>query len=87
MVKKKTSAILEKFQQHEKDTGSVEVQVVALTAEINELQEHCHQNPKDFSSQRGLLKMVNQRKRFLEYLKHRKSIVYKELIKELGLRK
>ena len=87
MVKKKESAIVEKFQQHEKDTGSVEVQVVTLTTGINELQGHCQQNPKDFSSRRGLLKMVNQRKRFLEYLKNCNSSVYKELVKELGLRK
>lgn len=87
MVKKKASAVVEKFQQHEQDTGSVEVQVVTLTASINELQGHCQQNPKDFSSQRGLLKMVNQRRRFLEYLKRRKNTTHKELIKELGLRK
>jgi len=87
MAKKKTLVVVEKFKQHEQDTGSVEVQVVRLTSEIKELQSHCQQNPKDFSSQRGLLKMVNQRKRFLEYLRDCCGDTYKELIKELGLRK
>lgn len=87
MAKTKTSVIAEKFKQHEQDTGSVEVQVAKLTDEIKGLQMHCQQNPKDFSSQRGLLKMVNQRKRFLEYLKCNRGEIYKELIKELGLRK
>jgi small subunit ribosomal protein S15 len=65
----------------------VEVQVVKLTAEIKELQGHCEHNPKDFSSKRGLLQKVNQRKRFLDYLKHHNQNAHKELVKELGLRK
>lgn len=87
MTKQKTSAALEKFKQHEKDTGSVEVQVARLTTGIAELQGHCQHNPKDFSSKRGLLQKVNQRKRFLIYLKRCNVPVYKDLIKELGLRK
>jgi len=87
MVTKKTSPVAEKFKQHEKDTGSVEVQVVALTAGISELQQHCEKNPKDFSSRRGLLQKVNQRRRFLDYLKQNDLNTHKELIKELGLRK
>jgi small subunit ribosomal protein S15 len=87
MTTQKVAAVFEKFKQHEKDSGSVEVQIVRLTADINELQEHCQQNPKDFSSQRGLLKKVNQRKRFLEYLKRCNAPVHKNLIKDLGLRK
>lgn len=87
MVKKKIDTIVEKIRQHEKDTGSVEVQIVALTADISELHEHCQQNPKDFSCQHGLLKKVNQRKRFLDYLKRCNEPRYKDLIKELGLRK
>ncbi len=87
MAKQKTVAALEKFKQHEGDTGSVEVQVVQLTTGIVELQGHCKQNPKDFSSKRGLLQKVNRRKRFLVYLKRSNVPVYKNLIKELGLRK
>ena len=83
----KKDALVAKFQQHAQDTGSVEVQVVTLTTEIDELQGHCGHNPKDFSSQRGLLKKVNQRKRLLDYLKRKKNTTHKELIKELGLRK
>lgn len=87
MIKKKTALLAEKFQKHDKDSGSVEVQVVRLTVEIAELQGHCQQNPKDFSSQRGLLKKVNARKRFLIYIKRTAESTYKDLVKELGLRK
>jgi small subunit ribosomal protein S15 len=86
MVKSKSS-VVDKFKKHEKDTGSVEVQIVRLTADINELQGHCKDNPKDHSSRRGLLKMVNRRKRFLLYVKDRGLDTYKALIMELGLRK
>jgi len=86
-TKKKISPVVEKFKQHEKDTGSVEVQIVALTAGIAELQQHCEKNPKDFSSKRGLMQKVNQRRQFLDYIKHHNQNVHKELIKELGLRK
>ena len=78
---------IEKFKKHEKDSGSTEVQVVRLTEEINLLQSHCDNNPKDFSSGRGLMQKVNQRRRFLTYLKRTNSDMYKSLVKELGLRK
>ena len=87
MVKKKSDLLVEKFKKHEKDFGSVEVQIVRLTSEINELQGHCQQNPKDFSSRRGLLQKVNARKRFLGYVKRTSDGTYKDLVKELGLRK
>lgn len=69
------------------DTGSPEVQVALLTARINELTPHFKANPKDHHGRRGLLKMVNSRKRLLAYLKSRDSARYVELIKKLGLRK
>ncbi len=84
---KKTASLSDKFKKHETDTGSVEVQIVALTEDINKLQGHCGLNPKDFSSKRGLLKKVNRRKRFLLYIKKHKTEAYTDLIKELGLRK
>jgi len=81
------ASLIDKFKKHTNDTGSVELQVIKLTNEIDELQGHCKQNPKDFSSQRGLLQKVNQRKRFLLYLKKNEEETYKGLVKELGLRK
>jgi len=69
------------------DTGSPEVQVALLTARINELTPHFKANPKDHHGRRGLLKMVNSRKRLLAYLKDRDLPRYAELIKKLGLRK
>jgi len=85
MIDKK--AIIEKFQQSEKDTGSSEVQVALLTARINHLTEHLKTHPKDFHSRRGLLKMVGQRKGLLDYIRDRDVVKYRALIAELGLRK
>jgi len=84
---KKIASLIDKFKKHDKDTGSVELQVISLTEEINKLHGHCKQNPKDYSSQRGLLQKVNQRKRFLLYMKKNDENIYKGLIKELGLRR
>ena len=69
------------------DTGSPEVQVALLTARINELTPHFKQHLKDHHGRRGLLKMVNQRKRLLSYLKDREPERYTALIAKLGLRK
>ena len=69
------------------DTGSPEVQVALLTARINELTPHFKQHLKDHHGRRGLLKMVNQRKRLLAYLKDRQPERYMALIAKLGLRK
>jgi small subunit ribosomal protein S15 len=69
------------------DTGSPEVQVALLTARINELTPHFKQHLKDHHGRRGLLKMVNQRKRLLSYLKDKDSDRYTALIAKLGLRK
>ncbi|WP_119155780.1 30S ribosomal protein S15 [Caldimonas tepidiphila] len=69
------------------DTGSPEVQVALLTARINELTPHFQQHKKDHHGRRGLLKMVNRRKRLLAYLKDRNAERYTALIQKLGLRK
>ncbi|MBL8329067.1 MAG: 30S ribosomal protein S15 [Rubrivivax sp.] len=69
------------------DTGSPEVQVALLTARINELTPHFKQHAKDHHGRRGLLKMVNQRKRLLSYLKETDGERYTALIQKLGLRK
>jgi len=79
--------IIDKFKIHEKDTGSSKVQIALLTKRINDLTDHFKTHPKDHHSRKGLLKMVGQRRRFLNYLKKRDPGQYKILIQELGLRK
>jgi small subunit ribosomal protein S15 len=69
------------------DTGSPQVQVALLTQRINELTEHLRAHPKDHYSRRGLLKLVGRRRRFLNYLQKKDVEAYRELIKELGLRR
>jgi small subunit ribosomal protein S15 len=71
----------------ESDTGSTKVQVALLTQRINDLTEHLRAHPKDHYSRRGLLKLVGRRRRFLNYLQKRDLEGYRELIKELGLRR
>ena len=71
----------------EKDTGSPEVQVALLSARINELTEHFTTHKKDHHSRQGLLKMVNQRRKLLDYLKDTDSERYRNLIEKLGLRR
>lgn len=79
--------IIGQFGKDANDTGSPEVQVALLTARINELQVHFKAHKKDHHSRRGLLKMVGQRRRLLDYLKKKNEERYRTLIKELGLRK
>jgi small subunit ribosomal protein S15 len=83
----KKTELTKKFQIHQKDTGSADVQIALLTARINELTEHLQSNVKDHSSRRGLLKMVGQRRRLLDYLSRTDRNRYQELIKKLNLRK
>ena len=75
------------FGKHEKDTGSPEVQIAMLTERINGLTEHLRTHQKDHYSRRGLLKLVGQRRRFLNYLQKKDLEGYRALIKELGLRR
>ena len=87
LAQEKKHDLIEKFRTHKTDTGSPEVQVALLTTRINELTEHFKKHQKDHHSRRGLLMMVSQRKALLEYLKRKNVDRYKNLIKELGLRK
>jgi small subunit ribosomal protein S15 len=79
--------IIDKFKIHEKDTGSSNVQIALLTKRINDLTGHFKIHPKDHHSRRGLLKMVGQRRRLLNYIKRKDPAQYRTLIQELGLRK
>jgi small subunit ribosomal protein S15 len=81
------SDIVEKFRQHDNDTGSPEVQVALLTNRIIYLTEHFQTHKKDHHSRRGLLLLVSQRKKLLTYLKSKSVPRYQKLIKELGIRK
>ena len=87
LSKEEKQSIIKEYQLFEGDTGSVEVQVAILTAQINRLTEHFKVHKKDFHSNRGLLKMVGKRKNFLNYLKDHDVNRYRELVKKLGLRK
>ena len=79
--------IIDKYRIHEKDTGSSNVQVALLTKRINDLTSHFKLHPKDHHSRRGLLKLVGQRRRLLNYINRRDPNQYKTLIQGLGLRK
>ena len=83
----KKTEVTKQFQLHPKDTGSADVQIALLTARINELTQHLQKFVKDHSSRRGLLKMVGQRRRLLDYLSQTDTKRYQELIKKLNLRK
>jgi small subunit ribosomal protein S15 len=86
-VKAKKAGIVEKFARSAQDTGSSEVQVALMTGRINELNEHFKAHPKDFHSRRGLLTLVGQRRRLLNYLRDRDQKRYTQLIQSLELRK
>jgi small subunit ribosomal protein S15 len=87
LQKEEKTKIINDFGHGAKDTGSTEVQIALLTKHIGDLTNHCQANPKDFSSRRGLLQMVCQRKRLLHYLENTNEERYKQLINKLGLRK
>ena len=79
--------IIEKFRQSEGDTGSPQVQIALLSARISQLQGHFETHKKDHHSRRGLLKLVGQRRRLLDYLKGKDVAAYRKVISELNLRK
>ena len=85
-VKEKKEIVID-FGKDEKNTGSTEVQVAILTKKINSLTEHFKINKKDHHSKRGLLGMINNRRKLLKYLKNKNEQKYSDLIKKLGLRK
>ncbi|MBI4211115.1 MAG: 30S ribosomal protein S15 [Deltaproteobacteria bacterium] len=87
MTHDRKNELVEKFRQHESDTGSPEVQVALLTERIEELNRHFEKHSKDFASRQGLLQIVGQRRRLLGYLKQKDSARYQQLIQALGIRK
>lgn len=87
LLKAEKQAIMKEYAVHEGDTGSPEVQIAVLTAQINRLTDHFKEHKHDFHSQRGLMKMVGRRKNMLAYLKRTDLERYKTLIAKLGLRK
>lgn len=83
----KKKDIISQYHLHKKDTGSAKVQVALLTGKINSLTQHLRSNVKDTHSRYGLIKMVGQRKRLLDYLRRSDSEKYRELLTSLDLRK
>ncbi|RLG28959.1 30S ribosomal protein S15 [Methanosarcinales archaeon] len=79
--------IIEEYRIHESDTGSSEVQIALLSDRIKYLTEHFKIHKKDYHSRRGLLKLVSQRRRLLDYLKRKDEEKYRNIIKKLGIRK
>ena len=87
LLKEEKEAVIKHFKTSELDTGSSEVQIALLTVRIKQLTEHFKTNKKDHHSRRGLIRMVNRRRKLLDYLKKNKAAKYNEVIKELGIRK
>jgi small subunit ribosomal protein S15 len=84
--KKKKEKIIAKYKTHDSDTGSSQVQIAILTEEIKELTKHLKDHKKDFSSRRGLLKKVAERRRLLNYLKRDDQNAYEALVKDLKIK-
>lgn len=86
LTKKQKQNIIEKFKTHKTDTGSPQVQIAILTAEVKDLTKHLRMHKKDFSSRRGLVKKVVERRRLLKYLEREDGKEYKKLVEVLKLR-
>ncbi|MCD4704987.1 30S ribosomal protein S15 [bacterium] len=84
--KKKKDAIIKKFKTHKNDTGSSEVQIAILTEEVKELTEHLKEHKKDFSSRRGLIKKLNQRRKLLRFLERDNRESFFKLVKKLNIK-
>ena len=87
LTKERKQEIIKAFAKNEKDTGSVEVQIAILTEEIKNLTNHLKEHKHDYHSNRGLLKKVGHRRSLLNYLKKNDVVKYREVVKQLGLRK
>ena len=87
LTKEEKQSIFSEFAKGSQDTGSSQVQIALLTKNIVAITEHCQKNPKDFSTRRGLLKMVCTRRGFLKYIQNSDENKYKELVAKLGLRR
>ncbi|GAB3070058.1 30S ribosomal protein S15 [Salinicoccus sesuvii] len=87
ITQERKNELIQEYRTHESDTGSPEVQIAVLTAEITALNDHLRTHKKDHHSRRGLLKMVGRRKNLLTYLRNNDIQRYRELIQRLGLRR
>jgi small subunit ribosomal protein S15 len=87
LTKERKTALIDDYKQHDGDTGSPEVQVAILSERITYLTQHFKTHAKDHHSRRGLLQLVGQRRRLLDYLKGKDTGRYAELIRRLGIRK
>ncbi len=87
LTKERKSSLIEKYRVHAADTGSAEVQIALLTERINYLSEHFKKSPNDHNSRVGLLRLVGQRRRLLDYLKETDAERYKNVVEKLELRK
>lgn len=87
MTKEKTAEFFTKFGTSETNTGSIEAQIALLTERINRISDHLKENKKDFSTNRGLMRLVGKRKRLLTYLSNNDLQNYRQLIEKIGLRK
>lgn len=87
LTKEAKIEIFKKFGKHEQDTGNTKSQIAMLTSRITELSEHLKTQPKDHHSRRGLLKLVGQRRRLLQYLQRENIEEYRSLIEKLGIRR
>lgn len=87
LTREEKQVIFSEFGVGTQDTGSSDVQIALLTKNISFLTEHCQKHPKDFSTRRGLLRMVNNRRSLLQYVQKKDANKYKELLAKLGLRK
>lgn len=86
LSKQKKQRLIKKYQTHQGDTGSTEVQIAILSAEIDELAEHLKAHHKDHSSRRGLLRKVGERRKLLKYLQRENAASYEELVTKLKLK-
>lgn len=86
LTQQRKQELISEYQVHDTDTGSAEVQIAMLTERINRLSEHLRGNQKDFSSRRGLLKLIGQRKSLLSYVQTEDRQKYQALIARLGIR-
>lgn len=86
LTKKQKQAVINKFKTHDNDTGSPQVQIALLTAEVKDLTKHLKTHKKDFSSRRGLLKKVVERRRLMKYLEREDKATFDTLVEALELR-
>ena len=87
LTKEESAAVISKFCANEADTGNTKVQIAIMTERIKQLTAHVQQFPKDTGASRGLLKIIGQRRKMLKYLQRTDLNTYRQLIKDLGLRK